>query len=124
MGMDLYAENIIEHSKNPHNRGKLENPDLVVKEDNPLCGDEIILELKVKDAKISEIAFYGNGCAISQASASMLTDLVKGKELKQVRLISKEEVLKMVGVPLSPSRVKCGLLCYGALKIAMENVNQ
>ena len=118
--MDLYAENIIEHSKNPHNRGRLENPDLVVKEDNPLCGDEILLEMKLKDGKVFEIAFSGNGCAISQAAASMLTDELKGKTLKEAGLITKDEMVKMVGVPLSPSRVKCALLCYGALKIMLE----
>jgi nitrogen fixation NifU-like protein len=115
---DIYRELILDYYRNPRNFGKLEKYDITAHDSNPLCGDEIDMQIKVGDGqKIQEIRFFGKGCAISQASASMLTELAKGKPLEWVKNVSKEDVFKMLGNPdLGPSRVKCALLGMKVLK--------
>jgi nitrogen fixation protein NifU and related proteins len=114
---DLYREVILEHYKSPHNHGTLDAADFSYEDDNPLCGDRIRIDIKVDaDNRVSEVAFTGKGCAISQATASMLTDEIKGKTLDEVKLINKERVLEMLGVPLGPTRMKCALLSLKVLK--------
>jgi nitrogen fixation NifU-like protein len=115
---DIYREIILDYYRNPRNFGKLEQFDIDSRDTNPLCGDEIEMQVKVGDGqKIEQIKFTGKGCAISQASASMLTELAKGKQLGWVKDFSKEEVFKMLGNPdLGPSRVKCALLGMKVLK--------
>jgi nitrogen fixation NifU-like protein len=115
---DIYKELILDYYRNPRNFGKLEQFDISSHDTNPLCGDEIYIEIKVGDGKrIDEIRFSGKGCAISQASASMLTELAKGKDLEWVKQLSKEDILKMLGNPdLGPSRIKCALLGMKVLK--------
>ena len=115
---DIYRELILDYYRSPRNFGKLENSDIDAHDSNPLCGDDIEMQIRVADGKtIGEIRFTGKGCAISQASASMLTELAKGKPLEWVREISKEDVFKMLGNPdLGPSRVKCALLGMKVLK--------
>lgn len=115
---DIYREIILDYYRNPRNFGKLGKYDIDSHDVNPLCGDEIEMQVKVGDGqKIEEIKFTGKGCAISQASASMLTELAKGKELEWVKEVSKEDVFKMLGNPdLGPSRVKCALLGMKVLK--------
>jgi nitrogen fixation NifU-like protein len=115
---DIYRELILDYYRNPRNFGKLESYDIEAHDTNPLCGDEVDMQIKVGDGgRIQQIKFYGRGCAISQASASMLTELAKGKELEWVRGVSKEDVFKMLGNPeLGPSRVKCALLGMKVLK--------
>lgn len=115
---DIYREIILDYYRNPRNFGRLEKYDIESHDVNPLCGDEIEMQLKVGDGqKIEEIKFTGKGCAISQASASMLTELAKGKPLDWVKQVSKEDVFKMLGNPdLGPSRVKCALLGMKVLK--------
>ncbi|HMD79200.1 MAG TPA: SUF system NifU family Fe-S cluster assembly protein [Nitrososphaerales archaeon] len=115
---DIYRELILDYYRNPRNFGKLEKYDITAHDSNPLCGDEIDMQIKVGDGqKIEEIRFFGKGCAISQASASMLTELAKGKPLDWVKDVSKEDVYKMLGNPdLGPSRVKCALLGMKVLK--------
>ena len=115
---DIYREIILDYYRNPRNFGRLEKFDIHSRDTNPLCGDEIEMQVKVGEGqKIEEIKFTGKGCAISQASASMLTELAKGKELKWVKELSKEDVFKMLGNPdLGPSRVKCALLGMKVLK--------
>jgi len=117
-GADIYREIILDYYRNPRNFGKLEKYDIDAHDVNPLCGDEIEVQVKVGDGqKIEEIKFTGKGCAISQASASMLTELAKGKQLDWVKQVSKEDVFKMLGNPdLGPSRVKCALLGMKVLK--------
>jgi nitrogen fixation protein NifU and related proteins len=118
---DIYRELILDYYRNPRNFGKLEKFDIDAHDTNPLCGDEIEMQIRVgqKD-KIEEIKFSGKGCAISQASASMLTELAKGKPLDWVKQVSKEDVFKMLGDPeLGPSRVKCALLGLKVLKIGV-----
>ena len=115
---DIYRELILDYYRNPRNYGKLEKFDIDARDTNPLCGDEIEMQIRVGDGqKIDEIKFTGKGCAISQASASMLTELAKGKPLDWVKQVSKEDVFKMLGDPdLGPSRVKCALLGMKVLK--------
>lgn len=115
---DIYRELILDYYRNPRNFGRLEKFDINARDTNPLCGDEIEMQIRVGDGqKIDEIKFTGKGCAISQASASMLTELAKGKQLDWVKQVSKEEVFKMLGDPdLGPARVKCALLGMKVLK--------
>ena len=115
---DIYRELILDYYRHPRNFGKLEKYDITAHDSNPLCGDEIDMQIKVGDGqKIQEIKFSGKGCAISQASASMLTELAKGKPLDWVKDVSKEDIFKMLGNPdLGPSRVKCALLGMKVLK--------
>jgi nitrogen fixation protein NifU and related proteins len=115
---DIYRELILDYYRNPRNFGKLEKFDIDSRDTNPLCGDEIEMQIRVGDGKkIEEIKFTGKGCAISQASASMLTELAKGKQLDWVKEVAKEDVFKLLGDPeLGPSRVKCALLGMKVLK--------
>jgi nitrogen fixation NifU-like protein len=116
--VDIYKEIILDYYRHPRNFGKLEKFDIAAHDSNPLCGDEIEMQLSVSgDGKIDSIRYYGKGCAISQASASMLTELAKGKPLEWVKQLSKEDILGMLGNPeLGPSRVKCALLGMKVLK--------
>ena len=118
MSAEIYKEIILDYYRHPRNSGKLEKYDISARDSNPLCGDEIEMQIKVSDGgKIGEIKFYGKGCAISQASASMLTELAKEKQLEWVKELSKEDVLKMLGNPdLGPARIKCALLGMKVLK--------
>ncbi|QQG49385.1 MAG: SUF system NifU family Fe-S cluster assembly protein [archaeon] len=115
---DIYRELILDYYRNPRNFGKLEKFDIESHDTNPLCGDEVDMQIKVGDgSSIDQIKFSGKGCAISLASASMLTELAKGKKLDWVKVLSKEDVFKMLGNPeLGPSRVKCALLGMKVLK--------
>lgn len=115
---DIYRELILDYYRNPRNFGKLEKFDIDSHDTNPLCGDEVEMQIRVGEGQeIAEIKFTGKGCAISQASASLLTELAKGKGLDWVKQVSKEDVFKMLGSPdLGPSRVKCALLGMKVLK--------
>lgn len=116
----IYRENILEHSKHPQNKGHLDPFDYSFEDTNPLCGDEIHIELRVNDEGIvTDIAFDGQGCAISQASASMLTEIVQGMSVDEVKSMPKEELLEEVGIELSPARQKCALLSYNVLKASL-----
>jgi nitrogen fixation NifU-like protein len=114
---DLYRENILDHYQNPRNYGTLENPDISYEDDNPLCGDVIRIDIKLDDQdRVSQVSFTGEGCAISQASASMLTEEIVGKTLDEVKQISKDDILDMLGIQLGPVRLKCALLSLKVLK--------
>jgi nitrogen fixation protein NifU and related proteins len=116
---DFYRDFILDHYRNPRNFGHLENPSAVAEDLNPLCGDQIRIELLVdKDRKVKDIRFSGKGCAISQASVSMLTDEVKGKTLEEIATLPKEAVLDNVGIGISPTRMKCAMLGLKVLKSA------
>jgi len=113
----IYQENILDHYKSPRNHGKIENPSVHHHEYNPLCGDEIEMFLIIdKDKKSADVKFQGHGCAISQASASMLTEDVKGKSIDELKKLTKETILNMLGIPISPVRLKCALLPLDTLK--------
>lgn len=116
MDEELYKENILDHYKNPRNCGEIENPDISFFDTNPLCGDELQLQIKVKDGKADDVKFKGKGCSISQASASMLTEMILGKDMEEIKKIGKKEILDAVGLQLGPSRIKCALLSLKVLK--------
>jgi len=118
--MDLYGEIILDHYKNPHHHGRLAQPSISARDTNPLCGDEIQLDLLIDDqGQILEIGFAGIGCAISQASTSMLSDELIGKSLAEAEQITNEDIYELLGVPLTPSRVKCALLGLVTMKKAL-----
>jgi len=120
---DLYREVILDHYKHPHNHGTLDPADFTYEDSNPLCGDQIRIDVRVdENERIKEIAFSGRGCAISQATASLLTDDVLGKTLAEVKQINKDYVLEMLGVPLGPTRVKCALLSLKVLKAGVYGI--
>jgi nitrogen fixation NifU-like protein len=114
--MNIYEEDILDHYENPSNYGTLENPDISHEEDNPLCGDQIRIDLKVEDGMIADVRFSGHGCTISQAAASMLTEEIKGRPLEEVKKMTRDDILEMLGIPLGPVRLKCGLLPLKVLK--------
>lgn len=120
---DMYQEIILQHYKSPKNFGHLEDPDLTGEESNPNCGDHLTFELKLDADKraIAAVRFHGDGCAISIASASMFTQRVAGKSLEEVRTITQDDVLKMVGIPLSPVRIKCALTGFAAFGRALQS---
>ena len=116
----LYREEILDHYYSSPHRGRLESPDLLAELDNPLCGDHIRLELRLGPGdRIERIRFDGDGCAISQAAASLLAGHVEGKGVDEARRFSIEEMLRLLGIPLTPARLKCGLLAYRALQTAL-----
>ncbi|MGB6591232.1 MAG: SUF system NifU family Fe-S cluster assembly protein [Candidatus Nitrosopolaris sp.] len=120
MSDDIYREIILDHYRNPRNKGRLTNPDVSIHDSNPLCGDEIDIHLKVEEDNIKEIKFEGRGCAISQASVSMLTEMVLNKPLNLVKELAKEDILENIGLTnLGPARIKCALLSLKVLKMAM-----
>ncbi len=112
----LYREVILDHYQHPHNHGTIENADISFEDSNPLCGDKIRIDMKVRDGIVEDIKFTGKGCAISQASASMLTDELKGKPLEEIKKLDKQIIFDLVGIPLGPSRVKCALLPLKVVK--------
>jgi len=119
MSSDIYKDIILDYYRNPRNSGDLPEADVRVKDSNPLCGDIVEMQLKIGDGRISDIRFKGKGCAISQASASMLTELVKGKTLDEVKAMGKPDVLNLLGIDPGPTRIKCALLGLKVLKLAV-----
>ena len=119
-GGDIYRETILDHYRNPRNKGRMINPVVSMHDSNPLCGDEIDIHLKVEASMIKDIKFEGRGCAISQASASMLIEMVINKPLVSVTNLSKEDTYENMGLRnLGPARVKCALLSLKVLKMGM-----
>lgn len=124
-GLDqFYRENILDHYKNPSHRGAIENPDITYEDANPLCGDVIRMDLRVKDGRIEAVRFDGKGCSISQASADMLCEKIEGMTLEDARKVSRDDVLEMLGIELGPVRLKCGLLALKTLKAGAYGLNQ
>ena len=113
----LYREYILDHYKNPRNFGRLYNPDITHEENNPLCGDVVAMDFRVQDGIIEDIRFHGRGCAISQASASLLTERLKGMSLENAKRINKDDVIRELGIEISPARIKCALLSLKVLKV-------
>jgi nitrogen fixation NifU-like protein len=117
---DLYRDEILEHYRNPHNFGTLDEPTLVKEGSNPLCGDRITLMLAISnDGTVEDVTFTGRGCAISQASASMLTDRMVGEKLTDLASTTREDIMEMLGVEVSYARIKCATLSLGLLRQAL-----
>ena len=119
MNEDMYRENILDHYKKPHHRGKMARASCSGHAINPFCGDDIIFYLRMHGSKVEEASFDGHACAICTASASMLADEVKGKDTEKARAIGKERVLELLGISPGPTRLKCALLPLKAFKLAL-----
>ena len=122
---DLYREVIIDRYKNPQYRGTLEPHDITFEDDNPLCGDHIRIDLRVdENGMVTEAVFDGQGCAISQASADLLMESIQGKSLEEVKAITKEDLLELLGIELGPVRLKCALLSLKVLKAGVYGLGE
>ncbi len=115
----LYREVLLDHYWNPRNQGTLPHPDASAEEDNPLCGDRVRLDLALKNGAIGEVRFEGTGCAISQAATSLLTEKLAGMKTTDAKKLSEEDMLKILGVNVSPARLKCALLGLKTLEKAL-----
>ncbi len=119
---DLYRENILDHYRSPRNAGHIDHPSATAEGVNPLCGDELAIELKVEDGVVTDVRYNGRGCAISQAAASMLSDQIKGRLVSDLTGVGKDDVLEELGIPLTPIRLKCAMLSVGVLKVALNGL--
>jgi len=118
---DLYRDYILEHYRRPHNFGVIEAPTATQEGSNPLCGDRITLQLGIEDGVLQRVGFTGRGCAISQASASLLTDEIKGKSVDDVEKLTSDNVLELLGIEVSPARLKCALLSLDTMQHALHD---
>jgi nitrogen fixation NifU-like protein len=116
---DLYRDYILEHYRRPHNFGVLEAPTASFEGANPLCGDRITMQLGIRDGVVAEIAFTGRGCAISQASASLLTDEIIGMPVEKAEAYRADDLLDLLGIDISPARLKCAMLSLETLEHAL-----
>jgi|SRR3989344_3031231 len=116
VGEGMYRENILDHYKNPHNRGEIKDAEIKFTENNPLCGDVIIINLKLNGHKVKDVKFSGRGCAISQSAMSMLTDEIRGKSLGEIKKIMREDIVSMLGIEIGVVRTKCATLGLVAVK--------
>jgi nitrogen fixation NifU-like protein len=119
---DLYRDYILEHYRHPHNFGVLDTPSASYEGANPLCGDRITMQIAVADGQVTGVAFTGRGCAISQASASLLTDEVRGKSVDEVAKIGATDLLDLLGIDISPARLKCAMLSFDSLQHLLDEV--
>ena len=116
---DLYRDYILEHYRRPHNFGVLDAPTATFEGANPLCGDRITMQLGIRDGVVAEIAFTGRGCAISQASASLLTDEIMGMPVEKAEAFRADDLLELLGIEISPARLKCAMLSLETLEHAL-----
>ena len=117
---DLYREEILDHYRSPRHRGRLPHADTTFEDDNPLCGDRVRMDVRfAADGSIAEVRFCGEGCAISQATASMLCEEVEGKTVQEVTNWDKQKTLELLGISLTPLRLKCALLPLKVLQAAL-----
>ncbi|HVP23708.1 MAG TPA: SUF system NifU family Fe-S cluster assembly protein [Conexivisphaerales archaeon] len=120
MSDEIYKEIIMDHYKNPRNFGKIEKPDFSAEDSNPLCGDHVEMAVKIEDGKVADVKFIGRGCAISMSAASIITELIQGMSIEDLRKFDKEQLLEAMGNPdLGPVRVKCALLPLKTLKLGL-----
>ena len=120
MSADIYREQILDLARNPVNQGTLDPNNASFEDTNPLCGDRIRIDLRINDDVVEDIAFSGRGCAISQAAASVLTEMVKGQPVSNAAAISNDDMLDELGVEISPARIKCALLGLHVLRVALD----
>ncbi len=120
MDDDLYRENLMDHYRHPRNHGRMETPDAEAEGQNPLCGDQVVVEVRLQDGRIERMQFTGHGCAVSQAATSMLTDLVEGMPVDDAAALPSQAILDELAIPLSAMRVTCAVLGLGTLKVALH----
>lgn len=116
----MYAEEILDHYRSPKNFGKMDRPDASFGDVNPLCGDHYEFQMKFSAGKVKDVKFNGDGCAISMASASMLSEFVKGRRVADLRRLSPKDVFKILKIEVSPARVKCALLPLSVVKGCLQ----
>lgn len=122
---DLYREIIVDRFKNPLHKGRLDHSTISFEDENPLCGDMIHVDLVIdENGKVKEAAFDGHGCAISQASADLMIETVLGKSVEEVKKLSKQDVLDLLGIELGPVRLKCALLSLKVIKAGVYGLNE
>lgn len=122
---DIYRETIIDRYKNPHHRGVIDPPDITFEDENPLCGDHIRIDLMLDgQERVKNAVFSGHGCAISLASADLLMESIQGKSIDEVKKLSKDDVLELLGIELSPIRLKCALLSLKVLKAGVYGLGE
>ena len=120
---DLYRDQIIDRYKNPRHKGELDPHDFSYEDDNPLCGDRIRIDVRVDaNGRVTDASFSGVGCAISQASADLLTETIVGKSMEEVKRLSKDDILELLGIELGPVRLKCALLSLKVLKAGIYGI--
>jgi nitrogen fixation protein NifU and related proteins len=119
---DLYRDYILEHYRRPHNFGVLDEPTATYEGANPLCGDRITMQLTVRDGIVEQVGFTGRGCAISQASASLLTDEIKGRPVADVAGFGATDLLDLLGIEISPARLKCAMLSFDSLQHLLDEI--
>lgn len=117
----FYREHILDHYHEPRFHGRLDEPSVSYEDSNPLCGDVIRIDLKIEAGRVADARFSGSGCAVSQAAASMLLEAVVGMPVEEVRQFTREELFELIGVTLSPARMKCALLSLGVLKAGLHS---
>ena len=120
----LYSDFILDHYESPYHRGHAEHPTIAHEDKNPLCGDEVRLELVVDDGRVKEAWFDGHGCAISQAASSILAEEIEGKSLEELKEFQASQMLDLLRVRLTASRQKCGLLCFKILKTMIYTLDE
>jgi len=118
---DLYQEELMDMFKNPHNRGAMDDPSISISKKNPMCGDELTLQLDIKDGVIKNAKFDGIACSVTVISSSILTDYLMGKSIEEVKKLTKEDLLKLINLNLTTSRVACATLVLFALQEAIKN---
>jgi len=122
---DLYRELIIDHYKNPHHKGTIENSDYAFEDENPLCGDHIHIDIVVDENQdVIDAKFSGQGCAISIASADLLLEKILGKNIYDLKHLGKQDILDLLGIELSPVRLKCALLSLKVIKAAIYEIEE
>lgn len=120
MDSSFYRENLLDHYRNPRQRGRIDVPTVSREELNPLCGDLVRIDLAIADGVVADARFEGHGCAVSQAAASMLLEEIVGKPVAEVAAFGRDDLLGLLGVPLSPARLKCALLSLGVLRAGLH----
>jgi len=121
---DLFREHILDHYQHPRCHGTLEDADVTYEDANTLCGDRIRMDVRTREGRIEQVRFSGNGCSISQAAASMLCEHVEGRTLDEIKQLTREDVLEMLGIELGPVRLKCALLALKTLKAGVYGLTQ
>ncbi len=121
---NLYREHILDHYRHPRNQGTLDDADISCEQDNPVCGDVVRLDVRLKDGRVSEARFSGRGCVISLASASMLTEEILGKTVEELKALQDGDVFRMLGITLGPVRARCGLLPLRVLQCGLAHLEE